>query len=88
MLAALQSGLGISAALASCGLADYRRQVTRVSARLPSPQEAKLLKMPRNQPLLVTENVNIDASGQVVEYGVGRYPTPRVQIVFEPWDVT
>ncbi len=84
LLAVLQSGLGISEALASCGLADYRRQVTRVSARLPTPQEAAMLRMPRNQPILVTENVNVDAEGQVVEYGTGRYPTPRVQIVFEP----
>lgn len=84
LLAALQSGLGISEALAACGLADYRRQVTRVSARLPTAQEASLLRMPRNQPMLVTENINVDAAGQVVEYGTGRYPTPRVQIVFEP----
>lgn len=84
LLAALQAGLGISEALASCGLADYRRQVTRVSARLPSVQEASLLRMPRNQPLLVTENINVDSLGRPVEYGTGRYPTPRVQIVFEP----
>jgi DNA-binding GntR family transcriptional regulator len=32
---------------------------------------------------VVTESVNVDASGTVVEFGVTRYPTPRVQIVFE-----
>ena len=40
--------------------------------------------MPRNRPLLVTENVNVDPAGAVVEFGLSRYPTPRVQIVFEP----
>ena len=40
--------------------------------------------MPRNRPLLVTENVNVDRAGTVVEFGISRYPTPRVQIVFEP----
>ncbi len=80
----LQTGLGISEALAQCGLTDYRRLVTRVSARLPSQQEASLLRLPRNRPLLVTENINVDAQGAPVEYGIGRYPTPRVQIVFEP----
>jgi len=84
LLAALQSGLGITEALAACGLADYRRQSTRVTARLPNALEARLLRLPRSQPLLVTENTNIDPLGVVVEYGVGRYPTPRVQIVFEP----
>ena len=47
-------------------------------------EEAELLRTPRNRPLLVTENVNVDRAGNVVEFGVSRYPTPRVQIVFEP----
>ena len=40
--------------------------------------------MPRNRPVLLTENVNIDQDGVVVEFGITRYPTPRVQLVFEP----
>jgi GntR family phosphonate transport system transcriptional regulator len=84
LLAKLESGLGISEALAACGLADYRRLSTRVTARLPTAREASLLLLPRSQPLLLTENINVDAQGEVVEFGFGRYPTPRVQIVFEP----
>ena len=84
LLASLTRGLGISEALASCGLSDYRRLTTKVTARLPSEHEAGLLRMPRNRPLLITENINVDDSGAVVEFGIGRYPTPRVQIVFEP----
>ena len=84
LLMALREGLGISEALAACGLSDYRRQTTRVSARLPTAQEATLLRMPRNRPLLTTENINVDPQGVVVEFGTSRYPTPRVQIVFEP----
>jgi GntR family phosphonate transport system transcriptional regulator len=84
LLPALRDGTGISEALARAGVADYRRQVTRVSARMPTEQEAALLAMPRNRPLLVTENVNVDSAGAVVEFGLSRYPTPRVQIVFEP----
>jgi GntR family phosphonate transport system transcriptional regulator len=70
--------------LAQAGVEDYRRQVTRVSARMPTEAEAALLGMPRNRPLLVTENINVDAAGAVVEFGLSRYPTPRVQLVFEP----
>jgi GntR family phosphonate transport system transcriptional regulator len=84
LLLALRDGGGISEALAACGLSDYRRQTTRVSARLPTAQEAALLRMPRNRPLLTTENINVDPQGVVVEFGTSRYPTPRVQIVFEP----
>lgn len=84
LLQALRDGAGISEALASCGLLDYRRQTTRVSARLPTMQEATLLRMPRNRPVLITENINVDPQGVVMEYGTSRYPTPRVQIVFEP----
>ena len=75
---------GITEALRRVGVADYLRQVTRVTARLPTAEEAGMLRMPRNRPLLVCENVNVDRDGQVVEFGISRYPTPRVQIVFEP----
>jgi GntR family transcriptional regulator, phosphonate transport system regulatory protein len=84
LLEALRGSTSITAALKSVGVEDYLRQTSRVSARLPSPEEAALLGMPRNRPVLVCENTNVDRAGAVVEYGVGLYPTPRVQIVFEP----
>jgi GntR family phosphonate transport system transcriptional regulator len=74
----------ITEALSQAGVADYRRQVTRVTARMPQPMEAELLRMARNRPILVTESINVDQAGAIVEFGVARYPTPRVQIVFEP----
>ncbi len=83
LLAALRSA-GITDALRAVGVDDYLRQVTRVTARMPGAEEAELLRTPRSRPLLVTENINVDRDGAVVEYGVTRYPTPRVQIVFEP----
>ncbi|MDE2332971.1 MAG: phosphonate metabolism transcriptional regulator PhnF [Rhodospirillales bacterium] len=82
--AALAAHATISAALAAVGVADYVRRVTRVTARLPRPEEAALLATPRSRPLLVTESINVDRRGQVVEFGLACYPTPRVQIVFEP----
>lgn len=84
LLAALRTADSISDALAQSGVEDYRRQTTRVSARMPTEQEAVLLQLARNRPLLVSESVNVDEAGRVVEFGVARYPTPRVQIVFEP----
>ena len=84
LLGALGECATITEALARVGVADYRRQVTRVTARLPTAAEAQLLQVARNRPVLVTENVNVDAAGAVVEFGISRYPTPRVQLVFEP----
>ena len=84
LLEALRTAAGITEALAAVGIADYRRAVTRVTARLATAEEAALLRTPRSRPLLIAENVNVDAAGRVVEFGLARYPTPRVQIVFEP----
>jgi GntR family phosphonate transport system transcriptional regulator len=74
----------ITEALRAFGVDDYRRQVTRVSARMPTPEEATLLRTARTRPLLATENVNVDRNGAIIEFGIALYPTPRVQIVFEP----
>jgi GntR family phosphonate transport system transcriptional regulator len=84
LLAALQLGEGVTVALRAVGVPDYMRQSTRVSARLPSADEAKKLRMPRGRPVLVAENVNVDQDGGIIEFAIGLYPTPRVQIVFEP----
>ena len=84
LLGALRESQRITDALEAVGVTDYLRQVTRVTARLPSAEEAERLRTGRNRPLLVTENVNVDRAGTVVEFAIGRYPTPRVQIVFEP----
>lgn len=87
-LRGLQEALGhaasITEALKSVGIDDYLRQSSRVTARMPNAEEAELLRTPRSRPVLVAENINVDSAGKVVEFGIGRYPTPRVQIVFEP----
>lgn len=82
--AALRDETSITAALHKVGIADYLRQSSRVSARAPSREEAELLRTARNRPLLICENINVDHAGAVVEFAISRYPTPRVQIVFEP----
>jgi GntR family phosphonate transport system transcriptional regulator len=84
MLAALRETETITAALGKCGVADYLRQSSRVTARAPQSGEADLLRVPRARPLLVAENINVDRGGTIVEYGIARFPTPRVQLVFEP----
>jgi GntR family phosphonate transport system transcriptional regulator len=84
LLQELQATPRITDALRAVGVEDYLRQQTRVTARLPTQAEAKLLRTARNRPLLVGENINVDRDGAIIEFAVGCYPTPRVQIVFEP----
>ena len=77
------SGGALSRALAACGLDDYRRAVTRVSARLPTPLEAELLRQPRTRAVMVCENINVDPDGTPIEFCIALYPAGRVQLVFE-----
>lgn len=84
LLEALRSSPSITAALASVGVDDYSRQVTRVSARMPTTHEASLLQVPRARPLLICENVNVARDEAIVEFGLARYPSTKVQVVFEP----
>jgi GntR family phosphonate transport system transcriptional regulator len=84
LLEALRAHPTITEALQAVGVDDYLRLRTRVSARLPTAAEAKQLELARVRPLLVCENVNVDRDGRVVEFGIARYPSTRVQVVFEP----
>ena len=84
LLQALAATPRITEALKAVGVDDYLRQVTKVTARAPTAAEVELLRMARNRPVLVTESINVDRAGVVVEFSIGCYPTPRVQIVFEP----
>jgi GntR family phosphonate transport system transcriptional regulator len=73
----------LTRALATCGLADYTRATTRVTARLPTQEEADQLRQPRNRAVIVCENVNIDSDRLPVEFCIALYPAERVQLVFE-----
>jgi GntR family phosphonate transport system transcriptional regulator len=71
----------VTKALKQIGISDYRRVSTRVTARLPAPEEARLLRLGTNQPLLITEGVNADGDGRPIEYTMGCFASDRVQLV-------
>jgi GntR family phosphonate transport system transcriptional regulator len=73
----------ITAALARLGVPNYSRRTTRVTARLPEAREAQLLEIPKSQPLLVSEAVNVDDAGVRIEFGIARFAAGRVQIVVD-----
>jgi GntR family transcriptional regulator, phosphonate transport system regulatory protein len=73
----------LSAALRRFGVDDCQCKRTKVSARLPSPADARHLHMPRSQPVVVAESVNVDPAGKPVDYSVTRSAGQRTQFVFE-----
>ncbi|MFN4089304.1 MAG: phosphonate metabolism transcriptional regulator PhnF [Alphaproteobacteria bacterium] len=84
MIAAYREAGSITRALERQGLSDYVRKVTRVTARMPSQDEAQILQQPATRPILQSEAVNVDTDGRPVEYGICRFAGDRMQLVFEP----
>lgn len=62
---------------------DHLRRSTRMSARIARIRDARLLKMPANNPILLSESVNVDQTGTVIEYGVTRFRGDRMELVME-----
>lgn len=74
----------ISKGLASLGVEDFTRKTTRVTARMPSREEADLLHQPTQRPVLLAESTNVTSDGAPLEYGYTLFAGDRVQMVFEP----
>ncbi|MEH2508907.1 GntR family phosphonate transport system transcriptional regulator [Nitrobacteraceae bacterium AZCC 1564] len=73
----------ISLALKELGVPDYLRKSSRVTARLPSDDEAHHLSQPRTQPILVIDSVNVAPDGTPLLFTVARMSALRVQLMFE-----
>ena len=76
----------ITKALARCGVADYLRRQTRVTARMPRAEDLRVFQQPPNRPILQAESINVDTAGRPVSFTVARFASDRVQLVFEPED--
>ena len=62
---------------------DHIRRQTRLSARTARPRDARLLRMPATLPILLSESINVDQHGSVIEYGVTRFRGDRMELVIE-----
>lgn len=74
----------ITATLNAQGVHDYVRTRTRISARPPNAEESELLEMPRHVPIIVTQAVNHDTFGVMLEYGEARMASDRVELLITP----
>ncbi|PZO13935.1 MAG: phosphonate metabolism transcriptional regulator PhnF [Leptolyngbya foveolarum] len=82
-LATLEKTGSISKWLAERYGVDHIRRRTAVSARLVQPEDAKLLQLSLNQPILLAESINVDQTGRLIEYGVARMRGDRMELVFD-----
>ncbi|MGK7899129.1 MAG: phosphonate metabolism transcriptional regulator PhnF [Xenococcus sp. (in: cyanobacteria)] len=62
---------------------DHIRRWTKVSARTVREDDARLLNVSLNHPILLTESINVDETETVVEYGVTRFCGEMMELVFE-----
>jgi GntR family transcriptional regulator, phosphonate transport system regulatory protein len=78
--AALGASGSITEALTRCGLTDYTRAETRLTAKLATPVLALALQVATNAPVLRSVAVNIDPEGVPVEYGTTWFSGDRVTL--------
>lgn len=83
---ALRQHLSVTAALAECGVPDYTRLQTRLSAETASTVRARHLHLPAGAPLLRAVAINVDPAGVPVEYGRTWFAGERVQLLIGPQD--
>lgn len=75
----------ITAALAACGVEDYSRASTRITAKLANATQALALQIPEKAPILRSVAINReggpDDPGRPVEYGRTWFAGDRVSLV-------
>lgn len=74
----------VTAALQACGLTDYTRASTRITAKLANPVLALALHIAERAPVLRSVAINIDANGQPVEYGAAWFAGDKVTLTVVP----
>lgn len=83
---ALRERKSVTAALAACGIDDYQRISTRVTARIADATQAVKLQIGQGEPLLRTEAIS-ESQGRPVEHGLTWWAAERVTLTL-PHDVS
>ncbi|MFN3501732.1 phosphonate metabolism transcriptional regulator PhnF [Allorhizobium sp. NPDC080224] len=69
----------ITRALTRCGVDDYVREVTEISAVHAEPDDVVHLELTPGAIVLVTRALNTDPAARPIQYAVTRFPADRVQ---------
>lgn len=86
LLVAMEEQTSVSVALAACGVADFTRAETRITAMPADTLLALALRLPEGAALLRTEAVNVDAGGVPVEFGTTWFAGDRVALTVNERD--
>lgn len=78
--AAIHETASVTQALAACGVADYTRISTRITAKEANATQALHLQISEGAPILRTVSVNVDPDGVPVEFGRTWFAGDRVTL--------
>ena len=70
----------ITAAFSACGLTDYTRQESRITAQIPTAAIAAHLRQPVSRPVLEVTSVNVDSDGTPIEFATTWFAGDRVKL--------
>lgn len=73
----------ITLALESFGVTGLRRQRSTIGCRMPTREEAMLLRQAPIVPVLTWESIKAEAHGLPVDYGTAIVASERAQLIFE-----
>lgn len=84
LLTVLAEEPSVTKALAACGVTDYTRAQTRLTARLADAVLALALQIKPNAAVLRSVAVNVDAAGVPVEFGTTWFAGDKVTLTVAP----
>ena len=70
----------VTQAYTACGIADYLRQSTEISALHADPQDLGMLRLSPGAIVLVAKAVNTDLEGLPIQFSITRFPADLVQL--------
>jgi GntR family phosphonate transport system transcriptional regulator len=79
MPARRRSRSDVTSVYAEYGIDDYVRLETFLTARLPTPEEARALNQPRSRPVVVVRKIDADLRGVPIAYAETVWAGERVQ---------
>lgn len=84
LLTAMAGQTSVTAAMAACGVQDYTRAETRLTAKLADPVLALALQIQPGAPVLRSVALNVDPAGVPVEAGTTWFAGDRVTLTVTP----
>jgi GntR family phosphonate transport system transcriptional regulator len=84
LLKELDRSGSVTVALAACGVADYTRASTRLTAVAARATLALQLRLAEGAPILRSVAINHDAGGTPIEYGTTWFAGDRVELTVAP----